>query len=87
MRAWTCPGRQLAWLELMQDLERNVEARTLDDYRDLEDNVAWLKAKLESSQSALASERNRVERRNETIRNLKDEIQALKRPQSTMSTT
>jgi hypothetical protein len=72
-----------AWLELMRDLERNAEERTLDDCKDLEDDVAWLKAKLESSQSALASKRSRVERRNETIRDLKDEIEALKHPQST----
>jgi hypothetical protein len=56
----------------------------LDDYKDLEDNVAWLTTKLELSQSALAIERSRVERRNEMIHNLKDEIEALKRPQSTM---
>jgi predicted AAA+ superfamily ATPase len=49
-----------AWLELMCDLERNTEERTLDDYKDLKDNIARLKAKLESSQSALASERTRV---------------------------
>jgi hypothetical protein len=67
----------------MRDLKRNADERTLDDYKDLKDNVAWLKAKLESSQSALASERSRVERRNETIRDLKDEIEALKHPQST----
>jgi hypothetical protein len=76
-----------AWPELMRDLERNVEERNLDDYKDLEDNVAQLKAKLESSQSARASEHSRVERRNETIRDLKDNIEALKHPQSTMSMT
>jgi hypothetical protein len=76
-----------AWPELMRDLERNTEERTLDDYRDLEDNVARLKAKLESSQSVLTSECSRIERRNETIHDLKDEIEALKHPQSTMSTT
>jgi peptidoglycan hydrolase CwlO-like protein len=73
----------MVWPELMRDLERNAEERTLDDYKDLEDNVAQLKAKLESSQSALTSERSRVERRIETIRDLKDEIEALKHPQST----
>jgi hypothetical protein len=77
-----------AWPELMCDLKRNAEARTLDDYKDLEDNVAWLKAKLESSQSALASERSRVERWNEMIHDPKEEIEALlKHPQSTMSMT
>jgi hypothetical protein len=35
----------------------------------------------------LASELSRVERQKETIRDLKDEIEALKRPHSTMSTT
>jgi hypothetical protein len=76
-----------AWPELMRDLERNAEERTLDDYRDLEDNIARLKAKLESSQSTLASELSRVERRKETIHDLKDKIKALKRPQWTMLTT
>jgi molecular chaperone GrpE (heat shock protein) len=65
-----------AWPELMRDLERNARERTLDDYKDLEDSVAQLKAELESSQSALASEHSRVERRNETIRDLKDQIEA-----------
>jgi hypothetical protein len=59
----------------------------LDNYKDLKDNVARLTTKLKSSQSVLASERSRVERQNETICDLKDEIKALKRPQSTMSTT
>jgi hypothetical protein len=72
-----------AWPELMRDLERIAEARAEDDYKALKDDVA----RLESSQSALASERNRVERRSNTIRELKDEIERLKRPQSTMSTT
>jgi ubiquinone biosynthesis protein UbiJ len=76
-----------AWPELMRDLERIAEERTLDDYKALEDDVARLTTRLESSQSALASERSRVERRNETIRDLKDEIERLKHPQSTMSTT
>jgi hypothetical protein len=76
-----------AWPELMRDLERHAEEKTLDDYRDLEDDVARLKANLESSQAALASERSRVERRNETIRDLQSEIEALKCPQSTLSTT
>jgi chromosome segregation ATPase len=71
----------------MRDLKRNAHERILDEYKDLEDNVAQLKAELELSQSVLASERSRVERRNEMIRNLKDEIEALKCPQLTMSTT
>jgi hypothetical protein len=76
-----------AWPELMRDLKRIAEERTLDDYKALEHDVARLTTRLDSSQSALASERNRVERRNDTIRELKDEIERLKRPQSTMSTT
>jgi chromosome segregation ATPase len=76
-----------AWPELMRDLERISEERTLDGYKALEDNVARLTTRLESSQSALASERSRIEWRNETIHELKDEIERLKRPQSTMSTT
>jgi hypothetical protein len=76
-----------AWPELMRDLERIVEERTMDDYKALEDDVARLTTRLESPQSALASERNRIERWNETIHELKDEIERLKRPQSTMSTT
>jgi hypothetical protein len=80
-------GVVTAWPELMRDLERHAEEKTLDEYRDLEDDIARLKTKLESSQAALASECSRVERRNETIRDLQSEIEALKCPQSTLSTT
>jgi hypothetical protein len=66
---------------------RITEERTLDDYKALEDDVARLTTRLDLSQSALACERNRVERRNEMIRELKGEIERLKRPQSNMSTT
>jgi hypothetical protein len=76
-----------AWPELMRDLERITEERTLDDYKALEDDVARLTIRLELSQSVLASERSRIERQNETIRDLNDEIEVLKHPQSTMSTT
>jgi hypothetical protein len=76
-----------AWPELMRDLERHAEEKTLDECRDLEDDVDRLKSKLESSQATLASERSRVGRWNETIRDLQNEIEALKRPQSTLSTT
>jgi ubiquinone biosynthesis protein UbiJ len=76
-----------AWPELMRDLKRIAEERTLDDYKALEDDVARLTTRLESLQSALARERSRIEWWNETIRELKDEIERLKRPQSTMSTT
>jgi hypothetical protein len=67
----------------MRDLERNAEARTVNDYEALEDDVVRLKTKLESSQSALESEHSKVGRRDETIRELRNEIEALKRPQST----
>jgi hypothetical protein len=50
----------MAWPELMHDLERHAEEKTLDEYRDLEDDVAQLKTKLESSPTVLASERSRV---------------------------
>jgi predicted nucleic acid-binding Zn-ribbon protein len=73
--------------ELMQDLERIVEEKTLDDYKALEDDVARLTTRLESSQSVLVSEHSRIERQNETIHDLKDKIQRLKHPQSTMLTT
>jgi hypothetical protein len=59
----------------------------LDNYKALEDDVARLTTRLDLSQSVLASEHSRVERRNETIRELKDEIERLKHPQSNMSTT
>jgi molecular chaperone GrpE (heat shock protein) len=76
-----------AWPELMRDLKRISEERTMDDYKALEDDIAQLTTRLDSSQSALASERNRVERQNDIIRELKDEIERLKHPRSTMSTT
>ena len=76
-----------AWPELMRDLERNAEARTSNDFEALEDELVRVKTKLESSQSALASEHERVERRDEMICGLKEEIGALKRPQSTTSAT
>jgi hypothetical protein len=61
--------------------------RALEDYKDLADDAALLKAELKLSQSALASERSRVERWDDTICDLKDEIEALKWPQSTVSAT
>jgi hypothetical protein len=57
----------------------------LEDYKDLADDAASLKAELKASQTVLTSERSRVERRDKMIRDLKDEIAALKRPQSTVS--
>jgi hypothetical protein len=60
--------------------------RDLDDYKDLADDAASLKAELKASQAALDSERSRVKRWDDTIRDLKDEIAALKRPPLTVST-
>jgi hypothetical protein len=87
--AWQAIGNAVTtvWPELMRRLERIAEERTLEDYKALEDDVALLTSRLESSQSVLASECSRIERWNETIHELKDEIERLKRPQSTMSMT
>jgi hypothetical protein len=76
-----------AWPELMRDLERNAEARASKSFEALEDEIVRLKTKLESSQSALTKECDRIERRDETIRVLNEEIGALKRPQSMTSAT
>jgi plasmid stabilization system protein ParE len=75
----------MAWLALMRALEPEARARALRDYKDLADDAAHLKADLKVSQAALDSERSRVERWDKTIRDLKDEIAALKRPPSTVS--
>jgi hypothetical protein len=74
-----------AWLTLMRDLESEARVRALEDYKDLTDDTASLKVELKVSQSVLASEHSRVVRWDETIRNLKDKIVALKRPQSMVS--
>jgi hypothetical protein len=58
----------------------------LETYKDLADNAASLRGELKASEAALTSERSRVERRDEMIRDLKDEITALKLLQSTTST-
>jgi hypothetical protein len=76
-----------AWPMLMRDLEAKAQHRALESYKDLADDAASLKAELKASEAALDSERSRVERWDETIRDLKDEIAALKRPPSTVSTT
>jgi hypothetical protein len=75
-----------AWPALMRDLESEARARALDDYKDLADNVASLKAELKVSQAVLNSKHSRVKRRDETICNLKDEIMAIRKPPSTVST-
>jgi hypothetical protein len=76
----------MAWPGLMCDLENAARERTLHDYKDLADDAAHLKAELKAPRDALKSERDRVNRRDEKIRDLKDEIAALKRPPSTVST-
>jgi hypothetical protein len=59
----------------------------LESYKDLADDTASLKAELKASKAALDSECSRIDRRDATIRDLKDEIAALQRPPSTVSTT
>jgi hypothetical protein len=76
-----------AWPALMQDLESEARARALDDYKDLADDTASLKAELRASQAVLDSERHRVERWDETIHDLKDKLAGLKWPPSTVSMT
>jgi hypothetical protein len=75
------------WPALMRDLESEARSRALEDYKGLADDPARLKAELKSSQSALATECSRVKRRDDTICDLKEEIEALKRRQSTVSAT
>jgi hypothetical protein len=77
----------MAWLVLMCDLESEASVSALADYKDLTDEAAGLRAVLKMSQAMLTSEHSRIERRDKTIRNLKDEIVALKQPQSTASMT
>jgi hypothetical protein len=75
-----------AWPMLMQDVEDDARERALDTYKDLADDAASPKAELKASKAALTSEHSRVERWDKTIHDLKDEITALRRPQSTAST-
>jgi HPt (histidine-containing phosphotransfer) domain-containing protein len=72
-----------AWPKLMQDLKSEASSSALADYKALADKAASLQAALKTSQSTLTSERNRIERQDETIRDLKDEIATLKHPQLT----
>jgi hypothetical protein len=44
----------------------------LESYKDLADDAASLKAELKVSEASLDSEHSRVEKRDETIRDLKD---------------
>jgi hypothetical protein len=76
-----------AWPMLMRDLKAEARDMALESCKDLADNAASLKAELKASKAALNSEHSRVERWDETIRDLKDEITALKWPPSTVSTT
>jgi hypothetical protein len=73
-----------AWPKLMHNLKSEARSSALADYKALADEAASLRGALKTSQSTLTSERNRIEHRDETIRNLKDEIAALKHPQSTV---
>jgi hypothetical protein len=59
----------------------------LRTYKGLADEVDCLREDLKSSEAALSDECSRVEGRDETIRVLREEIGALKRPQSMMSST
>jgi hypothetical protein len=74
------------WPMLMRDLEDEARERALETYKDLTDNAASLRAELKASEAALVSERSRVDKCNETIRDLRDEIAALKWPTLTVST-
>jgi hypothetical protein len=77
----------MAWLKLMHDLESKASSSALGDYKALADERDSLRAALQTSQSTLTSKHRRIECRDETIHDLKDEIAALKHPQSTVSTT
>jgi hypothetical protein len=76
-----------AWPILMRDLEDEGRERALRRYKGLVDEANRLRADLKASKAALIDERSRVEIRDKTIRDLRDEIAALKRPQSTSSST
>jgi hypothetical protein len=51
-----------AWPTLMRDLKSKAQVRALEDYKDLADDTASLKAELKVSQSALAGKCSRVKR-------------------------
>jgi hypothetical protein len=70
------------WPLLMRDLEDEARERALRTYKGLADEADRLRADLKVSEAARVDERSRVERRDETIHNLRDEIAALKQPQS-----
>jgi hypothetical protein len=70
-----------AWPLLMRDLEDEARERALRTYKGLADEADRLREDLKSSEAVLIDERSRVKRRDETIRVLREEIGALKRPQ------
>jgi hypothetical protein len=76
-----------AWPILMRDIEDEAQERALRTYKGLADEADRLRADLKSFEAALIDECSRVERRDKTIRVLREEIGALKRLQSTTSTT
>jgi hypothetical protein len=76
-----------AWPLIMRDLEDEARERALRTYKGLADEADRLRADLKSSEATLSDEHSRVERRDEMIRVLREEIGALKRPQSTTSAT
>jgi hypothetical protein len=71
-----------AWPILMRDLEDEARERALRTYKGLADEANHLRADLKASEAALTNECSRVERHDEMIRDLRDEIAALKQPQS-----
>jgi hypothetical protein len=77
-----------AWPILLRDLEDEAGERALRTFKGRTDEADRLQADLKvSEEAALVDEHSRVERHDETIRVLREEIGALKQPQSTMSTT
>jgi hypothetical protein len=76
-----------AWPMIMRDLQDEARERALRTYKGLADETDRLREDLKSSEAVLSDERSRVERCDETIHILKEEISALKRPQSTLSSS
>jgi hypothetical protein len=74
----------MAWQKLMHNLESEASTSSLADYKELADKAASLRAALKTSQAILASVCSRIDRWDKTICDLKDDIAALKHPQSTV---
>jgi chromosome segregation ATPase len=72
---------------LIHDLESEAKTQSLKDYMDLADKVASLRVALKSCHDMLTSKHGRIERWDDKIHNLKEEIAALKRLKSSMSMT